>query len=905
MKPTIRVLHIDDNYYTRLLVKETLQNDQNTYEIYQVESLKVLNSLISKTYDVILSNFDIFGFADLSIIKYIKESKPDVPIIILTGKGSEEIAVRAMKSGADDYVIKSASQMASLEAAISLVLERRQVKAEHSNIKIALGEREALFRTIFENAAIGVCTVSPEGKFMRVNSTFCQIVGYSSEELTCASVLDFTHPDDKELLFSFNSQLSEGMTPNANYEKRYIHKSGRIVWVNVSAGIVRIPNSNNFYFVCYIQDITAKKQAEANVSQERILLRTLIDSLPDTIYVKDLSGRKLIANTADLIAMNCQSETEALGKTDIEIFKDESGKRGFEEDLNVLRSGNPMLNHEECYTDYEGKKRWRLTSKIPLYNNQKQIIGLVGFGHDITEQKQAEELLTREQHLMHALMDNIPDGIYFKDLNSRFLRVNKAMAHLFGLSDSNMAVGKTDYDFFKTDHSQQTFIDEQEIISTGKPILCKEEMETWFDRPPTWVLSTKMPLIDQQGNIIGTFGISRNITERKLAEAELVKAKEKAEESDRLKTAFLHNISHEIRTPMNAIVGFSEYLNNPDLSIDKREYYTDIIIRSSNQLLSIITDIVNIATIEAGQEKVHETEINLNSLLRLLYDQYLLKAQKQNIFLSFRLGLDDSAAIIVTDETKLTEIISNLLGNAIKFTKNGYVDFGYKQCGALLEFYVKDTGIGIPKEMHTEIFERFRQVETSSNRRFGGSGLGLSISKAYAEMLGGNIWVNSEPGRGSEFSFTIEYKRAVGYEIADIPISGELNKAFEKSQTILIAEDEDLNFMLLQELLSTLGVQIVRARNGREAVEICMSNIPIHLILMDIKMPGMDGYEAARRIKELRPAITIIAQTAYNIETDKARALASGCSDFISKPFRHETLLTKVKEVMMNSGSMQ
>lgn len=905
MKQTIRVLHIDDNYYSRLLVKVTLQRGLNSYEICEAGSLKLLNSFITDTYDVILSSFDIFGFADLAIIRFIKQNHPDVPVIIVTGKGSEDIAVRAMKSGADDYVIKSAKQIGSLETRINAALERRRITHEYFNIKMALGESEALFRTIFENAAIGVCTIGPAGHFVRVNSTFCQIIGYNSEELECSPISNFTHPDDKDLIFLFSSQLFEGKTKNAIYEKRYIHKCGKIVWVNVSMGIVRIPSSESFYFVCYIQDITSKKQAEDNFSQERILLRTLIDSLPDTIYVKDLDGRKLVANKADLVAMNCSSESVVLGKTDMEIFKDESGERGFHEDMAVLNSGKPMLNHEECYRDHNGKKRWRLTSKLPLYNNQNQIIGLVGFGHDITEQKQALELLKREQHLMHALMDNIPDGIYFKDLNSRFLRVNRAIAHLFGLTDPGMAIGKTDYDFFKTEHSQQTFMDEQEIIRTGKPIIGKEEMETWFDKPPTWVLTTKMPLTDEQGNIIGTFGISRNITERKLAEAELVKAKEKAEESDRLKTAFLHNISHEIRTPMNAIVGFSEYLNNPNLEAERREYYTDIIIRSSNQLLSIITDIVNIATIEAGQEKVHESQVELNSMLRLLYDQYLLKAQKQNIFLSYKLGLDNSAATIVTDETKLTEILSNLLGNAIKFTKDGYVDFGYKQHGALLEFYVKDTGIGIPKEMHNEIFERFRQVETSADRRFGGSGLGLSISKAYAKMLGGDIWVNSEQGHGSEFTFTIGYKRAEWNEIAEVSFTSGLDEAFGKSQTILIAEDEDYNFLLLQELLSILGVQIIRAKNGKEAVEICMSNTPIHLILMDIKMPEMDGYEATRRIKELRPNVTIIAQSAYTIESEKARALANGCSDFISKPFRQDTLLTKVKEVMMLSGTAQ
>jgi PAS domain S-box-containing protein len=903
MIPKIRILHIDDNDYNRLLVKEILLSEPNNYEIVQVDSREKLEEFLSgDTVDLILSNFDIFDYKDLSIIKAIKDKQPGVPLIIVTGKGSEEIAVKAMKLGADDYVIKSARHIGGIADSVKVVLERSKSGDDHKSIKTALDESKELFRTAFENAAIGVCMVSMEGKFISVNRTFCNILGYSKEDLELNPLNDFTHSSDKDISSSVFQQLIKEQKENAVYEKRYIHQSGRIVWVNISVSVVCKSQNKLIYFVCYVQDITERKHVEETIRQERILLRTLINSLPDTIYVKDIEGRKLIANTADLAAMNCSSEAEIIGKTDLEIFRDEAGERGYNEDLLVLRTGKPLLNHEEFYIDAEGRKRWRITSKIPLYNENRQIIGLVGFGHDITERIQAEESLVWEQYLMHTLMDNIPDAIYFKDLNSRFIRVNKAMATLFGLDDAADAIGKTDYDFFKTDHSQQAFMDEQEIIRTGIPVIGKEEMETWLNRPPTWVLSTKMPLKDKDAKIIGTFGMSRSITERKQAEEELLKAKEKAEESDRLKTAFLHNISHEIRTPMNAIVGFSEYLNKPDLPAERREYFTDIIVKSSNQLLSIITDIVNIATIEAGQEKIQETEVSLNDMLRLLHNQFIIKAQRQHISLNYKLGLNDNDAMIVTDETKLTEILSNLIGNALKFTKEGVIDFGYTHFDSVLSFYVKDTGIGIPEAMHQDIFQRFRQVESSSNRHFGGSGLGLSISKAYAEMLGGNIWVESEPGSGSTFKFTIIYKKTTRTDLPEVQPMEKLIEDAGKSQTILIAEDEDYNFMLLEELLSGLHAVIIRAHNGKGAVDMCKTNLHIDLVLMDIKMPDMDGYEATRRIKEIRPNLPIIAQTAYNVETDKMKAFASGCDDFITKPFKQEVLIAKVKEGLMRKS---
>ncbi|BDX39501.1 hypothetical protein CYCD_28560 [Tenuifilaceae bacterium CYCD] len=389
--------------------------------------------------------------------------------------------------------------------------------------------------------------------------------------------------------------------------------------------------------------------------------------------------------------------------------------------------------------------------------------------------------------------------------------------------------------------------------------------------------------------------MKEDITMRKLMEQELIEARNRALRSDKLKEAFLQNLSHEIRTPLNAIVGFSELLSMDINQTKEQKDYTSIIMNSSNQLLSIVNDILTIAKIQTGQEVVVLKSTDINSVLDNLYKIFRSQVDIKRIGLNLRKGNKNPQFLILTDETKVTQILSNLINNAIKFTDKGMVEFGYSLNEKHIEFYVKDSGIGIPKEFQQIIFERFRQVESSLNRNFGGTGLGLSISKAFAEMLEGNIRVESEPSIGSVFYLTLPLKATI--ELTEKQTTSN-NLITNESYIILVAEDEIYNFQLIEAYFYKSNYTIIHAHNGQEAIDLCTSELNIDMILMDIKMPYVDGITAMKEIRKQNIKIPIIAQTAYALETERQHLLEIGFSDYIAKPIKKEELIQKVIKLL-------
>jgi len=520
---------------------------------------------------------------------------------------------------------------------------------------------------------------------------------------------------------------------------------------------------------------------------------------------------------------------------------------------------------------------------IVSQNNEVCLLTLI----DITERKTAENKIKEIAINWQTTFDAIDDLILLLSPNHDIIEINKAGLTFINKSREEV-VGKKCFTLIHNANSS--------IINCPCDISFKEKRvivnESTQDNRTYELIA--WPVFDQDNNVQAFTHIIKDITDRKNTEIDLINAKEKAEESEKLKTAFLQNMSHEIRTPMNAICGFSKMLNKPELSDEKRKSFVSIIVNSSNQLLSIVTDILTISSLETKQEKVNIKALCINNLIVDFLAIFKTQAFNQNISLYAKQQLTDRQSEIYTDITKITQILTNLLTNALKFTHEGFIEFGYNLKNEYLEFYVKDSGIGIKTEMQEKIFERFRQANENINMKYGGSGLGLAISKAFTELLGGKIWVQSELDKGSTFYFTIPYK-----PVHEIDKTNSPTVQNENFPTVLVAEDEECNFLLIEELLSDMDLKLIHAKDGQETVDICRTNPKIDLVLMDIKMPIMNGHEAAKLIKDIRPDLIIIAQSAYGLEQEIEK-YSGVFDDYLTKPIDEDDLKQKLVKYIAN-----
>ncbi|HPF92318.1 MAG TPA: ATP-binding protein [Tenuifilaceae bacterium] len=390
--------------------------------------------------------------------------------------------------------------------------------------------------------------------------------------------------------------------------------------------------------------------------------------------------------------------------------------------------------------------------------------------------------------------------------------------------------------------------------------------------------------------------------DRKENELELKLSKEKAVQADKLKTSFLANMSHEIRTPMNSIVGFSELITRKSVPQQKKDIYAEYISNSGKALLALIDDIIDISKIDAKQLRIVKSQVKINAMITELieyYNSYKNENYKQEVTLKKHFSVDDEGFSILCDSVRLRQILNNLLSNALKFTEKGFVEIGYLLPNkATILFYVQDTGIGIAPEKSTLIFDRFRQADDSTTRKYGGTGLGLAISRKLIQLMGGQIWVESELGKGATFFFSLPLIIPSKSETILENLSTKNAPSNFNAKTILIAEDEDTNFLFLQEVLSPTNVAILRAHNGIEAIELVKNNDSIRLVLMDIQMPRMNGYQATQEIKKLKPSLPVIAQTAYAMAEDRAKGERAGCDYYLSKPIKPNDLLETLKQYL-------
>ncbi|OQX81256.1 MAG: hypothetical protein B6D61_00980 [Bacteroidetes bacterium 4484_249] len=786
----------------------------------------------------------------------------------------------------------------------------KQKKAEN-----VLQKQQDQFKTIFSVSPDLLILLDQNFVYRAVNPAYCkfmnkleeEVIGKTHFDIFPREIADIYQQSDIEVLKSGKLQIEERQAFGIEENNK---------WVQVIKAPVLNAKGTPTGILTSIRDISKRKQAEQELIDSQERYRGLANATFEAVFFSE----KGICIDANQIA------SDMFGYEHDEI----SGMYGTEflvPDLREVVEKNMLSGYEEPYKSIAQRKDGstffcEIRGKMTKYKGRKIRITVI---RDIDEQVKTQNELTVSEMKFKTLYNTSRDAIMMLTPEKGFFAGNKATVELFGCKDEQEFIAQKPASLSPDKQPDGSL---SSVKARQMMLLAMENGSHFFE----WkhkrmddsefyatVLLTRMEL--QNKKVLQA--TVRDITNQKLAEEEiknhrnhlekLVKqrtkeleeiniqlniAKNKAEKSDKLKSAFLSNMSHEIRTPMNAIIGFSQLLKEPDITDNAKNEYTDVIISKGNLLLNIINDIIDISKIEADELKINKSACDVNSILDELYLTFLNSKEvidKPALKLRIVKPYSDKHIVINSDPFRLKQVLSNLIMNAIKFTSEGYCETGFfitdQDDNKKIKFYVKDTGIGISKDKHEIIFDRFRQIDDSHTREFGGTGLGLPISKRIVELLGGEIGVESEVGRGSFFHFTIPYEKVIVTEKIQ-----KTKKSIEKNyywpdRTILIVEDDQDSFYLLKQSLLNTKVKIIHSLNGKESVEICTTNPDIDLVIMDIQLPEMNGYDATRLIKKHKTDLPVIAQTAYALAGERDECLKAGCDEYIAKPVNMNDLL--------------
>jgi len=746
-----------------------------------------------------------------------------------------------------------------------------------------LRESKVKYQEIFESTGTATFIGGENAIILMANNECYSITGYTPTEIIGQKWDQYFAPESlQEIMKNHHLRRQNPDLAPKKHEVKLFNKQGekRDVILNISM------ISGTKQSIVSILDITERKQAEEMLRESKVKYQAIFENTGTATIIIDEGNTILMANN-ECYSITGYIPTEIIGQKWNQYFAPESLQKMLKN--HQLIRQNPdfaQKKYEVKLINKQGEIRDVILNIGMIPGTKQSIVSVI----DITERKRAEQAILQSEENFRRSISESTLGIRIVSVDGKTIYANKAFLDIYEFNSLEEFTNTPAINRY-TPESYALHQERKEKRKNGHDVL---DYEISIVRKNAEIRHVKVLRKDVMWNGIKNYQvINQDITEQKKQTIDLIEAKEHAEESNKLKSAFLANMSHEIRTPMNGILGFSELLKEPGLTGDQQQEYIRIIEKSGARMLNIINDIVDISKIEAGLINVNITETYINENIESIYLFFKPQVEGKGMQLLFKNTLPEKEAIIRTDNEKVYSILTNLVKNAIKYSKEGAIEFGYIKKDETLEFYVKDTGIGIPKDRQSAIFERFIQADISDKKAFQGAGLGLSISKAYVEMLGGKIWVESEEGIGSTFYFTLPYN-AETEEKKVVPAQNEKNQI--KDLKILIAEDDETSEMLISITIKEFSKKVLKARTGSEAIEICRTNPDLDLILMDIQMPDLNGYEATRQIRQFNKDVVIIAQTAFGLSGDRKKAIEAGCNDYMAKPINKDELLSLIQK---------
>lgn len=715
-----------------------------------------------------------------------------------------------------------------------------------------------------------------------VNQDFCNITGYTKDEVYRMKPLDFVHHDFLNL--AKKNMATNSVVPYETWAKR---KDGSQLPVLITPNILQY--KGNSFRIVSIKNLTQEKQY---LKQERLLRKTM-EQTHESIVITDIDANIIYVNNK-FCEITGYSKEEVMGANPNILQSGYHTKTFYESMWQIITSGKVwhgvLRNKKKDNSLY-----WEEATIVPIVNEAGKIDSYLGVKKDITEQKMIEENFKNTEIKYYELIKNAPIGIISADISGNIIIINPVI-ETFSKILSLQEIKKINIltsPLLRTIGVSDQF---QKCINNKKKIKYEVSYRLKNGKDIYFRLYLS-PVTNQEGKVISVLLIIENISQEKEYEKVIIKAKEKAEENDRLKDIFLANMSHELRTPLNAILGFTEILNNSKNLLPEQKEYLTYIENSANHLLELVTDLVDIAQIESGKITINKEKIKvsdlINTLIPITEKQFSIY---QKDYLDFTIDINDAIKnyVLNVDKSRFVQIIINLINNAIKYTNEGGIVFSATVVKDELVFSVQDTGIGIPEDKHETIFERFRQTEENLTRQYEGSGLGLTIAKELVTLMEGRIWLKSELGKGSVFSVAFRIDTHTEEEIQKDIITVNNRKILKNRFTILLVEDNSQNKLLIKTVLLNYNFNVIEADNGKKAIEILKKTPFINLVLMDIQMPEMNGIEATKIIRKMNITIPIIAQTALAFPEDKKKALDAGCNEVLIKPFKQDQLLTTI-----------